>query len=144
MEANIEVKNGIIELLDKYAQAYKNKDLEGILKLFIDDVDLVAIGTGFDEWIQGKDELWSGLKRDMDQAESVDVKFRNMTYSASGNVAWISGHMNMEAKIDGQEIFLPGRFTAVMEKRNDEWLIAQLHYSLPASEQEEGQAWPDI
>ena len=144
MEAEDQVKKEITELLDNYAHAYRNKDLEGLLQLFIEDDDLVAIGTGYDEWVNGKSELRSALNRDIEQVESVDVKFRNMTISALGNVAWVSGHMNMDAKVDGQEIFLPGRLSAVLEKRNEKWFLAHLHYSLPSSEQEEGKAWPEI
>lgn len=143
MEAEVKVKNELRELLDKYVQAYRDKDLKRILDLFIDDEDLVAIGTGYDEWVNGKDELHSGFKRDMEQADSIDVKFRNLTFSASGDVAWISGHMNMEAIVNSNDIFLPGRFSAVTLKRNGKWLFAHLHYSLPSAEQEEGKAWPE-
>ncbi len=144
MEADDKLKHQILELLDNYAQVYGNKDLEGILKLFTEDDDLVVIGTGYDEWINGKSELRSGFSRDLEQVESIGVKFRNITISSAGEVAWLSCHMNMDALIDGQELFLPGRLSAVLEKRNDKWLFAHLHYSLPAAEQEEGKAWPEI
>lgn len=144
MEAEDQVKNEIIGLLENYAQAYKDKDLEGIMRLFVEDDDLVVIGTGYDEWVNGKSELRSGFERDMGQADSVNVKFRNILISAAGNVTWLSGHMNMEAIVEGQEIFLPGRLSAVLEKRNNKWLFTHLHYSLPAAEQEEGKAWPEM
>ena len=144
MEANETVKREITELLDAYAQSYQDKDLDGILQLFVEDDDLVAIGTGYDEWVNGKNELRSGLSRDIEQAERVEVKFRNLTFSAAGDVAWAAGHMNMDALVNGQEIFIPGRLSAVFEKRNGKWLISHLHYSVPATEQEEGKAWPDM
>ncbi len=144
MEANQDVRNAVLELLDNYSQAYQDKDLDGMLKLFIPDDDLVVIGTGFDEWVKGIEELKSGFERDMDQAEEISVKFRNITISACGNVAWISGHMNMDANVCGDDIYLPGRLSAVVEERDGRWLFAHLHYSLPAAEQEEGKAWPEI
>jgi uncharacterized protein (TIGR02246 family) len=144
MEANEDVKNAVNELLEKYSQAYQEKDLDGVLKLFVPDDDLVVIGTGFDEWVKGIDELRSGFERDMDQADEISVKFRNITISTRGNVAWISGHMNMAAKVADEDIYLPGRLSAVVEERNGKWLFTHLHYSLPAAEQEEGKAWPEI
>jgi ketosteroid isomerase-like protein len=144
MEAEDKVKNEVMEVLDNYAKAYRDKNLQGILELFIDDDDLVVIGTGYDEWITGKIGLSSGFSRDMEQADSINVNFRNITISAAGNVSWLSGHMNMGAVVNSQEIFLPGRLSAVLEKRNDKWLFAHLHYSLPAAEQEEGEAWPEV
>jgi hypothetical protein len=51
--------------------------------------------------------------------------------------------MNMEAHVNGQEIYLPGRLSAVVEEKNNKWLFAHLHYSLPAMDQEEGKAYPE-
>ncbi|MDY9924007.1 nuclear transport factor 2 family protein [Methanobacterium sp.] len=142
MEDN--VQKAIFSLLEKYAKAYQNKDLDGILKLFEDRADLVVIGTGYDEWIKGYENLQYGFERDFKQADNINVKFRNVTISSTDNVAWISAHMNVDARADGQDIYLPGRLSAVILKINEKWLFTQLHYSLPASEQEEGKAWPDI
>jgi ketosteroid isomerase-like protein len=61
MKANSKVQEAVSELLDDYAQAYRDKDLDGMLKLFIPDDDLVVIGSGFDEWIKGSEELRSGI-----------------------------------------------------------------------------------
>ncbi|MCC7550641.1 MAG: nuclear transport factor 2 family protein [Methanobacterium sp.] len=143
MKANSKVQEAVSELLDDYAQAYRDKDLDGMLKLFIPDDDLVVIGSGFDEWIKGSEELRSGFERDMAQADDIRVKFRDITVSAAGAVAWISGHMNMEAMVKGRDVYLPGRLSAVVEEREGKWLFAHLHYSLPASDQEEGKAWPE-
>jgi hypothetical protein len=44
--------------------------------------------------------------------------------------------------VEGQEMHLPARLTAVLEKRDGDCLIVQLHGSLPAAGQEEGEAWP--
>lgn len=138
------IQKAICNLLEEYSQAYHDKDIERILKLFVDSEELVVIGTGDDEWVNGINELKSGFERDMDQADSINVKFRDISISSSGNVAWISGHMNMEATVGGQDIYLPGRLTAVVLNKNEKWLFANLHYSLPCDLQEEGKAWPDI
>lgn len=143
MEANEQVKNAVFKLLEKYSQGYQDKDIEGMLKLFVPEDDLVVIGTGFDEWIKGSEELRCGFERDLEQATRIRVKYRDVTISASGQVAWLSCHMNMEAHVNGQEIYLPGRLSAVVEEKNNEWLFAHLHYSLPAMDQEEGKAYPE-
>jgi len=138
------VQQKVLNLLEKYVQAYHEKDLNGILKLFADRDDLVLIGTGYDEWIKGYGDIRSGFERDFKQADNIHVKFRKVTVSSCDNVAWLSAHMTMDARVDGHDIYLPGRLTAVVLKIGDEWLFTQLHYSLPAVEQEEGKAWPDI
>jgi len=138
------IQKAVCNLLEKYSQAYQDKDIEGILELFVDSDDLVVIGTGDDEWVNGMNELKSGFERDMEQADDIHVKFRDISISYSGNVAWLSGHMNMEATVEGQDIYLPGRLTAVVLEKNGKWLFVNLHYSLPSDLQEEGKAWPDI
>lgn len=138
------IQKAVHRLLEEYSQAYQNKDVEGILELFVDSDDLVVIGTGDDEWVNGINELKSGFERDMDQADTINVKFRDISISSSSNVAWLSSHMNMEATVEGQEIYLPGRLTAVVLEKNGKWLFANLHYSLPSDLQEEGKAWPEI
>jgi len=42
----------------------------------------------------------------------------------------------------GQRVDLPARLTAVLEKRDDEWLIVQAHFSFPAEAQGEGASFP--
>jgi len=138
------VEKAVLNLLEKYVQAYHEKDLDGIVKLFADRDDLVLIGTGYDEWIEGYEDIRSGFERDFKQADDIQVKFRNFTISSADNVAWLSAHMTMDARVDGHDIYLPGRLTAVVLKIDHQWLFTQLHYSLPAVEQEEGKAWPDI
>ena len=138
------MQKAVFSLLEKYAQAYHEKDLDGILKLFTDREDLVVIGTGYDEWIKGHENLQSGFERDFNQADNINIKFKNVTISSIDNVAWLSAHMSMEAQVEGQDIYLPGRVSAVVLKIDEKWRFTQLHYSLPSSEQEEGKAWPDL
>lgn len=144
MEEKVNVQKAVLDLLEKYAQFYHEKDLDGILKLFADRDDLVLIGTGYDEWIKGYEDIRSGFERDFKQADDIRVKFRNVTISSTENVAWLSAHMTMDARVDGRDIYLPGRLTAVVLKIDHQWLFTQLHYSLPFVEQEEGKAWPDL
>jgi ketosteroid isomerase-like protein len=43
----------------------------------------------------------------------------------------------------GQEMAFPARLTCVFEKREDQWLVAQAHFSLPAPDQEAGSSVPN-
>lgn len=142
MRADEKVQIAVKDLMGKYVKAYRDKDVAGMIKLFVEDEDLVVIGTGEDEWIRGSKQLRKGFKRDMDQADDIEVTFRDVTISNAGKVAWASCHMNFLANVEGEEVFLPGRLSAVFEEKNGEWLFCHAHYSLPAMEQEEGSAWP--
>jgi ketosteroid isomerase-like protein len=143
MEAKEEVKNEILSILDDYAKYYLNKDLDGLISLFVSDQDLVAIGTGADEWVNGLDQLRNGFIRDLSQADDIRMIFDNLTISKLEEVVWVSGTMTMHAMVDGSEVIMPGRITMVLIKRNNGWLFTHLHYSVPAEKQENGESWPE-
>ncbi len=143
MEANAAVKNEIHNMLDRYAKCYLKKDLDGLMSLFVSDPDLVAIGTGVDEWVNGSYQLKAGFKRDLSQADDIQLVFDNLTISAAGKVAWVSGAMTMQALVDGEEVILSGRVSMVLEEKDKRWLFTHLHYSVPAEGQEQGESWPE-
>ena len=142
MKADIETENAVKNLLDRYTKAYAAKDLDKMMSLFSDDPDFVFIGTGEDEWVQGYEDLKKGFKRDFRQADEIDVGFENLLISSSQNVVWASMRMMMNAVVSGEEVIMVGRLSIVAEKRDNEWFIVHLHFSLPASGQEEGDSYP--
>lgn len=111
------------------------------MQLYVPDPDLVAIGAGRDEWVKGLGELKIGYNRDMTQADKIEVDFEDVTVSSSGNVAWVSARMAMDVNVENNELTIFGRLSMVLEKREDKWLIAHLHFSVP-DEQEEGKSYP--
>ena len=56
-------------------------------------------------------------------------------------MAWVAGRATVQARVDGQDLTLTGRFTAVLEQRQGRWLLMQTHFSLPAAEQAEGRSF---
>lgn len=143
MEADNKIEAEVMDMLDKYVKAYENKDIEAFMSLFIDDPNLVAIGTGKDEWVKGYKELKTGLKRDFSQAENIDIGLEKITISNSGIVAWVSSLMTMNAELSGGEVLLCGRLSLILEKKENKWLFTHLHFSVPATEQEEGRSFPE-
>ena len=140
-EENIELE--VMGMLKKYAKAYADKDIDTMMDLFIDDPNVVAIGTGTDEWLHGRKELKEGFKRDFAQADNIQVKFEKVTVQYAGNVAWLSALMTMYAVISGKEVLLSGRLSMVLQNKKDKWLFTHLHFSLPANQQEVGHSFPE-
>ncbi len=144
MKADERTSQEIADVLNDYAAAYAAKDVEQLLATVAPDADVVFIGTGPDEWVEGPEELRKGFERDTSQADSLHVDFRNVQVSAAGPVAWISGWVLFHVTGEGVQQTLEGRFTATLEKREGRWLFVQLHYSLPASSQEPGRSYPTV
>jgi ketosteroid isomerase-like protein len=141
MQASPQTQAAVEATLSQWADAYSRRDLDRALALIAPDDDVVGIGTGQDEWRIGTEEFKAQLERDFSQAEALSVDYEPVVVSEAGPVAWVAGRASVQARVDGQDLALAGRFTAVLEHRDDRWLLVQTHFSLPAAEQAEGRSF---
>lgn len=69
---------------------------------------------------------------------STDIKDLRINLSQSGDVAWFSCFLDDFGKYKERKWEWIGcRWTGVLEKRNGNWLITQMHFSLPTDRQVE-------
>jgi uncharacterized protein (TIGR02246 family) len=126
----------------KLAEAYAKRDPEAVLALFAADPDVLWVGTGADEKRLGRAQIRAQVQRNLDQSEVLLFRFEWVKASARGPVAWVAAEGAMQAMVEGADISVPVRFTAVLERRDDEWLVIQAHLSVPAAGQAEGASFP--
>ncbi len=119
-------------VLEQFRHAYAHRDMERLLAVFAPDPDVVLYGTGADEKRVGLAEIQQQAERDWAQAESSTFEWGWSSVSAAGSVAWMAADMVIQASVGGQEVQLPLRFTAVLERRGAQWLCVQAHLSLAA------------
>lgn len=143
MKADEQTEAAVKEVLDSFAKNYAKRDLEGVLALFAPDSDVVMYGTGADEKRVGLAEIRRQIERDWHQSETTSINYRWTSISAAGSVAWLAADITFKATVGGQELTLEGRLSNVLENRYGKWLIVQGHFSLPASEQAEGESFPE-
>ena len=141
MQASPQTHAAVEATLSQWADAYSKRDLDRALALIAPDDDVVGIGTGQDEWRIGTEEFKAQLERDLSQAEALSVAYEPLVVSEAGAVAWVAGRARVQARVDGQDLALAGRFTAVLEHRDDRWLLMQTHFSVPAADQAEGRSY---
>ncbi len=142
MRAEQKIQSEVTQSLKGMFEAYKKKDLQGVLSFWAPDPDITIIGSGEDEKGVGIDQLSASLKRDWEQADITSIGVKDFRISAAGVVAWFSADLTFNFKIKAKESPLPGRLTGVMEKLNGRWLWMQMHFSTPNREQEQGESWP--
>jgi ketosteroid isomerase-like protein len=99
-------------------------------------------GTGADEKRIGLAEIKAQAERDWSQTEAANITFDWTSVSAAGNVAWVAADATFKIRAGGQDMAFPARLTAVLEKRGEQWLFVQSHFSFPAGGQAEGEAFP--
>jgi ketosteroid isomerase-like protein len=141
MRASPTTQAAIQATLEQWADAYSERDLDRALALVATDDDVVGIGTGQDEWRIGPEEFRAQIERDFSQAEALSVQYEPAVVSEAGSVAWVAGRATVQARVDGQDLSLAGRFTVVLERRAGRWLLMQTHFSVPAADQAEGRSF---
>lgn len=142
MKASAATEAAVTTVLNKLAEGYARRDLEGILSLLASDRDAVMFGTGADEKRIGLAEIKAQVQRDWSQAEATSLTYGWTSVSAAGSVAWVAADIMFDVKAGGEELSFPGRLTMVLEQRGEQWLIVQSHFSQPAASQEEGESFP--
>jgi ketosteroid isomerase-like protein len=142
MKADVKTEAAVKSVLDKVAEGYAKRDLALLQAAFAPDPDVVMYGTGADEKRIGLAEIQVQAERDWSQTEAAAVTFGWTSVSAAGSVAWVATDAALNLKAGGQDMNLPVRITFVLEKRGEDWLIVQAHFSLAASTQVEGESFP--
>lgn len=142
MKASAKTEAEVLSVLNEWLQCYQERDIDGLMAHVAPDDDLFLFGTGLDEKRVGPEEFRYQAERDWSQTEELSFTFTSHQVSAAGPVAWIGSEGVGRGQAGGQEIEFPLRMTAVLEQRDDRWLIVQSHVSLPAAAQEEGDSVP--
>jgi ketosteroid isomerase-like protein len=141
MKADTNTYTAVKSALDNWTDSYVRRDIKQLLACVAPDDDVIMYGTGIDEKRRGLNEIRIQAERDWAQTDSAAFHFHELLISAVGSVAWAAADMTFQGEAGGERFTFPGRFTGVLEKRGDKWLVVQAHFSLPAN-QEEGESVP--
>lgn len=134
MKADKVTEKEVMAVLNKFAESYSKRDLEGLMSLIASDADGVLIGIGSDEKRVGLDEMKIQFEHDWSEFEAASIIFNRVSISAAGAVAWVAADTLFKMTIEGQDLIFPCYHTNVLEKRGDKWFIVQTHYSVPFEE----------
>jgi hypothetical protein len=123
-------------VLERYIIANETKNLHLVEQVWAPKDDIVVIGTNTDESLIGWENIKVAMKRQFDSFEDTYISVRDQLISINetGNTAWFSEIINYNYIYQGKAVQYEGlRFTGVLEKKNDDWLIVQSHLSIPGS-----------
>jgi ketosteroid isomerase-like protein len=131
-----------LRVLDNMAKAYKEKNMDLMMSLFSPDPDTILIGSGIDEKRTGPKEIREQFERDWEQSEDNEFVAINPLVFLSGSFAWIYTDIKIQSQIIGATQSYELRFSLVLEKVDDEYLIRHSHISFPCAWQPEGESYP--
>lgn len=132
----------VLALLDAFARAMSERDVEGAVACFTPGPQAVLIGSGLDERRIGEAEIREHFQRDFGQSEWLTMRWAHRGVVPAGNVFAAWGQGEIEAGVGGDRVETRFRFTAVADHIDGCWRFAQGHLSFPAPGQRPGESWP--
>jgi ketosteroid isomerase-like protein len=121
-------------LMQKIFEAWSSTDASGVAQYYAQEPKRVFYDITplkYDDW----QEYASGYKKLM--ADYTSAKFTlnaDARAHQRGNMVWANGTWKGDLmKKDGTKEILEGRWTAIFEKRGDNWIIIHDHFSVPIS-----------
>jgi uncharacterized protein (TIGR02246 family) len=136
-------EEAVCATLDRYAERYGAKDVDGLTELFADDPDVLLTGTGADERWVGRPEVRRQFERNFAEAERTRFEWISRHVAAAGDGAWVAAGAVLHVTVDGAERSIPIRFTVVLEQRDGAWVWLHRHASVAAGGQPSGAAYPE-
>jgi uncharacterized protein (TIGR02246 family) len=121
-------------VVDAFGRMWEEEDLETFDRIIARDDDMVVIGTDSAEFVVGYEAFREARQAQYEAFENVDfnVQQQDIKLSESGTVAWFSETFDLFTVASGKQVNLDGlRVTGVLEKRDGQWKIVQLHTSVP-------------
>lgn len=142
-DLNIDAEKKLVEekIFDSLKWPFPEKKIERLLgaiaqdeRLFIYHPDSQSTIKGFDSFKPMLDVFQS----DDVQPTSTDISELRISLSQSGEVAWFSALCEDHGFYKEKAYHWSGcRWTGVLEKRNGDWKIVQMHFSLPTDQKQE-------
>ncbi len=131
-------KASVKDFLYQFEQAFGSLDLELLSKFIAQDDDLIFIGTDAAEYWIGWEPVDEALKAINEAIDSLEILVDKQTIVVhkSGEVARFSETFTQKTVVQEETLTHEGlRWTGVLEKRNGNWILVQLHGSMPISGQ---------
>ena len=132
MKADPKTESEIIAVLDKLLDNFLKGQVDDILSLYSDEADVTFIGAEANTKQIGLENIKSQIEQNLKQKEKiVSIRYENLLVSGQGPFAWISADINIILGAEKENVNIFFRFTAVFERQEDGWRVAQSHNSIP-------------
>ena len=120
----------LLEILESFCSGFAARDADGVMQLFAQDADVVMV-TSEESLLRGPDEIRAFLERYARGTTTYSWTWHRRDVSAAGVVGWLLAEGTETAATEGREEKHPYRMTVVCEKRDDRWVLLQIHGSSP-------------
>ena len=130
MRADPETEAALLDILERFCSGFAARDADAVLQLFAPDADIVMV-TSEEPLLRGPDEVRAFLQRYARGTTTYSWVWDRGDVSAAGGVAWLLAEGQEAAAAEDHEEKHAYRMSMVCEKRDDRWLLLQVHGSSP-------------
>ena len=115
-------------VVEAIATAVEAKDMAALDTLFaLDPWVRVIEGAGVNRgWYDYRD---NHLKPELEEFENLTYRFLDLEPQVRGDVAWAAFRYDFMVDTERGHVEVEGRGTAILERRDERWLIVHLHTS---------------
>lgn len=127
-------KAKIETVLEQYNLANENQDFNLIKSIWSNNENIVCIGTETYEKLIGWKQIESAIKNQFKTFKDTYISVNNqiINISDSGNTAWFSEILEYNFMYKGLHKSFQGiRYTGVLIKEGEKWILVQTHMSIP-------------
>jgi uncharacterized protein (TIGR02246 family) len=130
MKADAQTEAAMVGMLDSFCSAFQARDAEAVMRLFAPDPDVVVV-TSEEPLLRGPDELEDFLRAYVQGSTTYSWTWDHVEVSTADTVAWLLAEGTETAATQAGEQKHPYRMAMVCEKRDEHWLLLQVHGSSP-------------
>lgn len=155
MRAERETEQGVLNTIEAWLDAYGRRDVQTLVSLYLPEDDpasapsVTILGSEKNERYTGFKEVRERLLYDLRQFDSASLGLKwaliqvpstpgedGQPPAVTPGVAWVASEVSGSMIIRGRTLPLAGRWTVVLEKRDDRWMITHSHFSFPSEQQD--------
>lgn len=133
MKADPQTAASLIQVHQMFCSGFASRDADAIMHLFAPDPEVVMI-TSEESLLRGPDEVKGFLERYVQGTTIYSWMWGRYDVGTAGNVGWLLSEGTEIAKSGTREQQHPYRMTMVLENRDNQWVLLQVHGSSPHSE----------
>lgn len=120
----------VIGILERVCAAFADRDADAVIRVFAPDADVLVV-TSEESLLRGPVELRRFLDRYVAGPTTYSWEWVRHDVSVAGPIAWILAEGTETAATEDSLKQHAYRMTMVLERRNDRWLVRQIHGSSP-------------
>lgn len=130
MKSATDAQAEVMTVLERFNEAWSERDLEALIDLLAPDSDVVFYGTGVEERSIGLEEICAHAEQTWSQTDSLFQEVGWHSITVRNDVAWVAADSVAHVETGGRAMQFPLRQTGVLVERDGTWLIAQWHASM--------------